>query len=124
MEDGSVLFLPIYKEETVREGKKRGLKRGASSLVVWLGVLAVAISEGRQAVEAALAAACVVEMDVVGDGLGEGVVVVELVEVVHFAFEGAPEGFHGAVVDAHAGAGHALSMPWSRSLILNLVLVY
>lgn len=28
--------------------------------------------------------------------------------MVHFAFEGAPEGFHGAVVDAHAGAGHAL----------------
>ena len=105
---GAVSFL-IYGDLVIyEEDKKRGLKRGASSLVVWLGVLAVAVGEGRQTVEAALAAACVVEMDVVGDGLGKGVVVVELVEVVHFAVEGAPEGFHGAVVDAHAGAGHAL----------------
>ncbi len=105
---GAISFL-IYGDLVICvSGQKRGLKRGASSLVVWLGVLAVAVGEGRQAVEAALAAACVVEVDVVGDGLSEGVVVVELVKVVHFAFEGAPEGFHGAVVDAHAGAGHAL----------------
>ena len=69
---------------------------------------AAAIGGWGQAVEAALAALGVVEVDVVGDGLGEGVVVVELAEVVHFAFEDAPEGFHGGVVDAHAWARHAL----------------
>ena len=67
-----------------------------------------AIDKRRQAVESALATAGVVEVDVVGDGLGKGVVVVELVKVIHLTFEGAPEGFHGAVVDAHARTGHAL----------------
>ena len=83
------------------------------------------ISEGRKFVEAALSAACVVKMDVVANGLGEGVVVVELVEVIHLAFEGAPKCFHGGVVDAHAGARDMLwSMPCLRSLILNLRFVY
>lgn len=47
---GAVSFL-IYGDLVIyEEGKKRGLKRGASSLAVWLGVLAVAVGEGRQAV--------------------------------------------------------------------------
>ena len=66
------------------------------------------VGEGREFVEPALAAAGVVEMDVVADGLGEAVVIVKLTEVVHLALEGAPEGFHGGVVHASAGAGHAL----------------
>ena len=81
-----------------------------ASILFCLGVAVelAAIDKGRQAVESALATAGIVEVDVVGDGLGKGVVVVELVKMVHLTFEGAPEGFHGAVVDAHARTGHAL----------------
>lgn len=121
---GAISFL-IYGDLVICvSGQKRGLKRGASSLVVWLGVLAVAVGEGRQAVEAALAAACVVEVDVVGDGLSEGVVVVELVKVVHFAFRVPQKASMGPLSMHMPGRDMLWSMPWSRSLILNLVLVY
>ena len=67
----------------------------------------------------------VVEVYVALNGRYQAVVILEVAKVVHFAFENAPEAFHGAVVDAATDARHALyhsSLVQSRLKLLTGIL--
>jgi len=67
----------------------------------------------------------VVEVYVGLNGRYQAIVILEVAKVVHFAFENAPEAFHGAVVYAATDARHALchsSLVQSRFKLLTGIL--
>jgi len=68
----------------------------------------LAVSNRRQFVQSPLPTFVIVEIYVAFNGSCQAIIILKTGKIVHFAFENAPETFHGVVVNAATDARHAL----------------